>query len=140
VINNGLPSQPGLWPPRPPSRPTYPVDPNYDIPVGEWPAPPVITWPPPQPVYPSLPIYIRPPHVGGGPMPGRPGHVGGGPTFNPVSTIHYRVDALLTSTTHCLDHNPALTTRCHLLTCHPVQCGHHCHRPYRVKSCASYGS
>jgi hypothetical protein len=86
VINNGLPSVPGVWPPRPPHRPTYPVDPGYDIPVGPgcFPPPPVITWPPPQPVYPSLPIYIRPPHVGGGPMPGRPGHVGGGPTLPEV--------------------------------------------------------
>jgi len=36
-----------------------------------WPSPPVSMWPPPQPVYPELPIYIAPP-VAGHPLPEPP--------------------------------------------------------------------
>jgi hypothetical protein len=62
-----------------PVPPTYPVDPSFGFPVFPtvWPKPPLGIWPPPQPVYPSLPIYPTdsidnslPSHPGG---PGKPG-------------------------------------------------------------------
>jgi hypothetical protein len=71
-----------IWPSPPsidnslPMPPTYPVPPGYidntlpPAPPTMWPKPPVTTWPPPTPVWPTHPIYIKPPHVGGGPMPG----------------------------------------------------------------------
>jgi hypothetical protein len=56
--------------PVPPERPT---DPGYDqgrpVPPHMWPDPPVHVWPPLQPVYPALPIYLPPGHVSGGPVP-----------------------------------------------------------------------
>jgi len=53
-------SLPGGRPERPENGlPTYPVRPDNGLPSPPtvWPKPPVGTWPPPQPVYPSHPIY-----------------------------------------------------------------------------------
>jgi hypothetical protein len=58
VIDNGLPGNPGVWPPQ---KPTYPVFPNHDLPTrpGLWPNPPAPpgVWPPTPPLRPSHPIY-----------------------------------------------------------------------------------
>ena len=75
--DNSLPPPPSVWPPPTLGNPIRPVDPGFG---GGIPVRPGTIWPSPG----------RPPHVGGGPMPGRParpdaglpaqpGHPGGGP-------------------------------------------------------------
>jgi hypothetical protein len=85
----GLPIPPGHvgGGPMPPSRP---ADPGYGqgrpLPPHMWPSPPVTTWPPPQPVYPALPIYLPPGHASGGPVPpGQPVDPGYGIEMPPGS-------------------------------------------------------
>jgi hypothetical protein len=56
------------------------------LPPHMWPSPPVTTWPPPQPVYPALPIYLPPGHASGGPVPpGQPVDPGYGIEMPPGS-------------------------------------------------------
>ena len=63
--DNSLPPPPGIWPTPSIGSPIVPVDPGFG---GGIPVQPGTIWPSPG----------RPPHVGGGPMPGG-GHPGGGP-------------------------------------------------------------
>jgi hypothetical protein len=75
VIDNGLPDNPGVWPPQ---RPNFPVYPNHDLPrpPSVWPTPPVgpDNSLPTLPGHPSHPIY-RPPVKPDNSLPLPPGSV-----------------------------------------------------------------
>ena len=66
-IDNTLPAPPpGIWPPPSHGRPIVPIGPDNALPVQ-----PGTIWPPPgRPNRPGHDLPGRPPHVGGGPMPG----------------------------------------------------------------------
>jgi hypothetical protein len=72
-VSGGPIRPPSVW--GPPSLPTYPVDPGFDLPSRPhvWPQPPNAgVWPPAPPIHPSAPIYPAAGHPSTGPVPGVP--------------------------------------------------------------------
>jgi hypothetical protein len=85
-IDNSLPEPPpGIWPPPSFGRPIVPIGPDNTLPVQ-----PGTIWPSPgRPNRPDNTLPGRPPHVGGGPMPGgeRPDNTLPGQPARPDNTL-----------------------------------------------------